>query len=308
MTVGYVVAFLGGILSLASPCSAFLLPSFFAYAFPSTGRLVFRTLLFYVGLAVTLVPLGLGSGAASRLVYGHREALFGAAGALLVALGCWQAVGRGFRIPGAERLRGRSTGTSAAAVLALGAATGLTGFCTGPILGAVLTVAATSGSPLRGGSLLAVYAAGMAAPLLLLALGWERLRLGQRRWLRGRPVQVGRLQLHSTSMVGGLLVIAVGLLFLIDRGGSVVGGGLLSVDAEARLQEAVSRIGTQADMLVLGSIGLSAAAVLVRRWRRDRRTLQDDAGDGPGSVPLGGTTSQQPVDDQRSRTATSRYQ
>lgn len=282
MTVGYVVAFLGGILSLASPCSAFLLPSFFAYAFPSTGRLVSRTLLFYVGLTVTLVPLGLGSGAASRLVYGHREALFGAAGALLVALGLWQALGRGFRVPGADRLRARSTGTSGAAVVALGAATGLTGFCTGPILGAVLTVAATSGSPLRGGSLLAVYAAGMAAPLLLLALGWERLRLGQRRWLRGRPVVVGRLELHSTSLFGGLLVIAVGLLFLIDRGGSVVGGGLLSVDAEARVQEAVSRIGSQADMLVLGAVGLVALAVLVHRWRGDRRTLLLDAADGTG--------------------------
>lgn len=279
MTVGYVVAFLGGILSLASPCSAFLLPSFFAYAFPSAGRLVSRTLLFYLGLTVTLVPLGLGSGAASRLVYGHREALFGGAGALLVVLGVWQALGRGFRIPGADRLRARSTGTSGAAVVALGAATGLTGFCTGPILGAVLTVAATSGSPLRGGSLLAVYAAGMAAPLLLLALGWERLRLGQRRWLRGRPLQVGRLQLHSTSLLGGLLVIGVGLLFLIDRGGSVVGGGVLSVDAEARLQEAVSRIGAQADLLALATIGVVAAGVLLHRWRADRPAAQDGAGE-----------------------------
>lgn len=271
MTVGYVVAFVGGVLSLASPCSAFLLPSFFAYAFPSAGRLVSRTLLFYLGLVLTLVPLGLGSGAASRLVYGHREALFATAGAVLVVLGLWQALGRGFRIPGADRLRARSGGTSAAAVVALGAATGLTGFCTGPILGAVLTVAATSGSPLRGGSLLAVYAAGMAAPLLLLALVWERWRLGERRWLRGRPVRVGRRELHSTSLVGGLLVAAVGLLFLVDRGGSVVGGGLLSVDAEGRLQEAVGRLGERADLVVLSVVGVAAAAVLARRWYADRR-------------------------------------
>lgn len=274
MTVGYVVAFLGGVLSLASPCSAFLLPSFFAYAFPSAGRMVSRTALFYVGLTLTLVPLGLGSGAASRLVYGHREALFGGAGALLVVLGLWQALGRGFRIPGAERLRSHSGGTSGAAVVALGAVTGLTGFCTGPILGAVLTVAATSGSPVRGGSLLAVYAAGMAAPLLLLALSWERLRLGQRRWLRGRPIRIGRLRLHSTSLLGGVLVMAVGLLFLLDRGGSVVGGGLLSVDTEARLQDAVARIGHDADLVALIAVALLAGAVLVRRWRADRQPDQ----------------------------------
>jgi len=86
VTVGYVVAFLGGILTLASPCSAFLLPSFFAYAFPSAGRLLLHTLVFYVGLVLVLVPLGLGSGAASQLVYGHRQALFATAGGFLALI------------------------------------------------------------------------------------------------------------------------------------------------------------------------------------------------------------------------------
>lgn len=282
MSVGYVVAFLGGVLSLASPCSAFLLPSFFAYAFPSTGRLLSRTLLFYAGLVLTLVPLGLGSGAASRLVYGHREALFGTAGVVLIVLGLWQAFGRGFRIPGSDRLRRRSSGTSPVAVVALGAATGLTGFCTGPILGAVLTVAATSGSPLRGGTLLAVYAAGMAAPLLVLALGWEKFRLGERRWLRGRQVGAGRLRFHSTNLLGGATMLAVGLLFLLDRGGSVVGGGVLSVDTEARLQEGVSRLGEDADLLVLAAIALLAGIFLLRGRRPHKASLVADA---PSRVP-----------------------
>ncbi|MHB1475457.1 MAG: cytochrome c biogenesis CcdA family protein [Dermatophilaceae bacterium] len=270
MTVGYVVAFLGGILTLASPCSAFLLPSFFAYAFPSTGRLLSRTLAFYVGLALALVPLGLGSGAASQLVYGHRQGLFATAGGFLIALGIAQALGLGVRIPGVERLRNHAGGTSTASVVVLGAASGLTGFCTGPILGAVLTVAATSGSPLRGGSLLAMYAAGMTAPLFVLALLWQRLRLGERRLLRGRPVQLGRLTLHSTSLIGGVLVAAVGVLFLVDRGGALTGGGFLSVDTEARLQDTVARLGANSDLIVLALIALAALAVLVRRLRAPR--------------------------------------
>lgn len=222
-------------------------------------------------------------------MYGHREALFASAGALLVALGLWQAAGRGFRVPGADRLRAaRSSGSSPAAAVALGAATGLTGFCTGPILGTVLTVAATSGSPVRGGSLLAVYAAGMTAPLLLLAFGWDRLRLADRRWMRGRPVTVGGAQLHTTSLLGGGLVMAVGVLFLVDRGGIVVGGGLLSVDAEARLQEAVTRLGTDADVVALAAVGVVAAAALLRAARRpdDAATLPDQpANPGPASNP-----------------------
>ncbi|BAS07616.1 biogenesis protein [Arthrobacter sp. Hiyo4] len=58
MVIGYAGAFLGGILTLLSPCSALLLPAFFAYAFSTKTRLVARTALFYLGLLSTLVPLG----------------------------------------------------------------------------------------------------------------------------------------------------------------------------------------------------------------------------------------------------------
>ena len=54
--VAYLAAFLGGVLSLLSPCSALLLPAFFAYAFQSRRRLLAKTVVFYVGLATTLVP------------------------------------------------------------------------------------------------------------------------------------------------------------------------------------------------------------------------------------------------------------
>ena len=66
-----------------------------------------------------------------------------------------------------------------AAVL-LGATYGLAGACTGPLLGAVLTVAAVGGSPAYGAVLLAFFALGMVVPLLVLAVAWERLRLGER--------------------------------------------------------------------------------------------------------------------------------
>ncbi|HSL37639.1 MAG TPA: cytochrome c biogenesis protein CcdA, partial [Arthrobacter sp.] len=62
MDIGYAGAFLGGVLTLLSPCSALLLPAFFAYAFSTKSRLVARTGLFYLGLLSTLVPLGIFAG------------------------------------------------------------------------------------------------------------------------------------------------------------------------------------------------------------------------------------------------------
>ena len=62
MDIGYLGAFLGGLLSLLSPCSVMLLPSFFAYAFVHPSTLVTRTGVFYLGLITTLVPLGVFAG------------------------------------------------------------------------------------------------------------------------------------------------------------------------------------------------------------------------------------------------------
>jgi len=45
--VGVLAAFAAGVLALLSPCSALLLPSFFAYAFASRRALVARTFVFY---------------------------------------------------------------------------------------------------------------------------------------------------------------------------------------------------------------------------------------------------------------------
>jgi cytochrome c biogenesis protein CcdA len=91
---------------------------------------------------------------------------------------------------------------------------GLAVLCAGPILGAVLTVAAASGQPARGAALLAVYAAGITAPLFALAAAWDRLRIGQWRWLRGTGIRVGPLHLHTNSVISGVLFAGLGVIFL----------------------------------------------------------------------------------------------
>ena len=222
--VSLLASFLGGLLSLLSPCSALLLPAFFAYAFQSRGELVGRTGVFYLGLCATLVPLGMGISAVSALVYGHRSTLIAVSGLVIIALGLVQIAGGGFAFGPIERLRGRIRGDSILRTFCLGAVYGFAGFCSGPILGAVLTVAASSGSVLRGAGLLATYAAGMAAPLFLMALLWDRLDLGHRRWLRGREVSLGPLRFHTTNLISGLMFVAIGVLFIAFEGTSGLEG------------------------------------------------------------------------------------
>ncbi len=277
--VGLLAAFGAGLIALLSPCSALLLPSFFAMAFTSRRALVARTLVFYLGLLLTLVPLGVGAGAASAVFYGHRPLLIGIAGWMIIGFGVLQLLGRGFAFPFSARLSSAVAtrgGEGWVSTLLLGAVYGLAGFCSGPVLGAILTVAATQESPWRGGGLLAVYALGMAAPLLLLAGLWDRFDLGGRRWLRGRTLALGPVRVHTTSLVSGLLFLAIGVLFLRYDGtagltGSLGLGDLTDVEFAAQQAVADWTSGVPAwAVLLLVTVVASYVA-----WRRARGARVD---------------------------------
>lgn len=284
--VSFLASFLGGILSLLSPCSALLLPAFFAYAFQSRFELVWRTAVFFWGLVVTLVPLGMGLAAVSRLVYGYRGTLILVSGLIIIALGIIQIAGRGFSfVP--SRLGG-TRGDSVISTFALGAVYGFAGFCSGPILGAVLTVAASSGSPVYGAGLLAVYAAGMAAPLFGIALLWDRFDLGHRRWLRGREIRLpGGVAVHSTNLVSGVMFILLGTLFIAFEGTSAL-EGFYAANGATDLAFAAERwVNGLAESVPL-ALMLAAAAVLLaavvlykalrRLPRRDKKRPADHKG------------------------------
>lgn len=267
--VGYFAAFLGGLLALISPCSALLLPAFFAYSIDSASRLLARTGIFYAGLATTLVPLGAAGSVAGRFFFGHRDQLVLVAGWLIIALGVLQVVGMGFASRKMSELSGRIRPTTAVSVYALGAVYGLAGFCAGPILGSVLTVAAVSGSPVYGGLLLAVYALGMAVPLFVLALLWERFDLGRRRWLRGRAFRVGRFELHTTSLLSGLFFVALGALFLAYDGTTAL-PGLLDVDDSFAVERWAGDVGRAVPdaVLLVAVVALVGVGFAVRAWRK----------------------------------------
>ena len=265
--IGYVAALAGGVLALLSPCGALLLPSFFAYAFDHPGKLLARTGIFYLGLITTLVPLGISASAATIFVRTHQETIVTAAGFVVIALGLVTAFGGGFVLGGRRmQQRSASAGTNATSIYVLGLAYGLTGFCTGPILGSILVLAAAGGQPARGGLLLAVYALGMVVPLLVLSLVWGRIGERAHGWLRGREIHFGRFTFHSTSLISGILLAVVGLVMVIG-GGALVESSTLAL-AGARAEEWARDLGRAVPDEALALVALLAAGVwLFVRWR-----------------------------------------
>ncbi len=272
MLVEPIVAFAGGVLALLSPCSALLLPAFFAYACGTPRRLVAQTGLFYLGLLTLFVPLGLGVGALATIFLERRAEVTLVAGLVLVALGVYQLVAGGFSIPGASRVQAGIGRESAAASYTLGLVYGIGGFCSGPILGGVLTLAAGSGGALPAAGLLALFAAGMAVPLLVLALVWDRLGPRSRGLLRGREVQIGPIRRHVTTLVSSFLFIGLGIAFIVFQGSNLLSG--LYADAGAAdlslaLETAVRSIAASpllSPVLVVVAIAMVAGWVLRRRF------------------------------------------
>jgi len=258
--VSYLVALVGGVLALLSPCAALLLPAFFAYAFSSPGKVLARTGIFYLGLLTTLIPLGAGIAGFGKLLAQHRSALITGAGWLIVIMGIAAVLGSGFDISRLFRRKqtGRQNQQTALTTYLLGMVSGVAGVCTGPILGAVLTVAAFSPTVIDGAILLAVYGLGMTIPLLILALTWHKLGAERINKLRGRHFRVGRLELHTVSLVTGLALIALGAGFILTNG--FANFEIVSAASGSTIQNAVfSWFGAVPDFAVI--IGLAALAL-----------------------------------------------
>lgn len=139
----------------------------------------------------------------------------------------------------AQLIGARLRGQSVLSVLALGAVSGLAGFCAGPILGAVLTVAATSGAAASGALLLGAFALGMTLPVAILALVWDRWHVADRRALR-RTIWIGRSEVPIVRAVAGVLFVTLGVSFVVFRGSSALSGAY----AAAGLADLLQRLET----------------------------------------------------------------
>ena len=215
------VAFLAGLVSCASACVLPLMPAFVAYlggiAAPTVpGRAGGRRLavlgsgaLFVAGFGTAFIALGTGAGLVGAGLAGYRSVLNTASGFVLVGLGAALLAGvpllkREWRFHIAHRLPRTPL---ASYVIGLAFAAGWTP-CVGPILAAILVVAANSATAARGAALLAAYSAGLGLPFLATAAF-----VGPMTALLARV----RGAYRALNAVAAVFLIAMGVLTLSDR-------------------------------------------------------------------------------------------
>lgn len=211
------VALVAGIVSFLSPCVLPIVPPYLAYMSgvsladlndsKRSKSALMPAFFFVLGLSTVFLFLGFTASAIGSVFLAYQSWFNTIAGILVMIFGAhFVGVYRIGFLDREARIDAGDRGGSAfgAYVLGLAFAFGWTP-CIGPQLGAILSLAASEASILRGTLLLAIYAAGLGIPFLLVAAYLPRLT-GVMNWMKRHMEQIERVM--------GLLLWTIGLLML----------------------------------------------------------------------------------------------
>lgn len=280
LATGSVLAafFAGGVALFAPCCIVFLAPSYLAVAVKNRRwRLLPLTFVFAAGLALVLVPITLGMSLVASTIANYHAPLYYAGGILMLALAVFSLSGRMLSLPSALRAPDTARGDSGS-FFALGVFSGIASSCCAPVLAGVMTLSALSGTPIGGAALGLAYTFGMVFPLFVMALLWDRYRLGERRFLRAKPVRIrvaGKVLATNTVnlLVAAAFTVMGGFLIYLANSGQMTGGPGFQVAIGKGLSRIFARIETWTAPVpepVLGLAVLGLAAVFVAATLRDR--------------------------------------
>lgn len=218
--VSYLAALIAGIVSFLSPCVLPLVPPYLVYlagtslerfeareAEPRVRReTVMAAVLFVLGFSTVFVALGASASVLGGLVRAYAQPLSIVAGVLIIVMGlhflgltpiAWL-----YRQKRAQIAQ--PVGLWGAYVMGLAFAFGWTP-CIGPILAAILAVAASEQTVTKGASLLAVYSLGLGIPFVAAAFAVEPFAAFLARFKK---------YMHRVEQAMGALLVLTGIAFL----------------------------------------------------------------------------------------------
>jgi len=218
VTPSFALAFLAGLLSFLSPCVLPLIPSYVGFLTGLTleelevrrGTALAHALWFVAGFSLIFIALGATASAFGVLLLRSQVWIGRIGGGVVILFGLYLL---GVLRP-ALLMRERKVQLARKPLGYLGSAfVGVTFGaawtpCIGPILGAILTLAAAQASVGHGAALLTAYSAGLALPFVVTALALDRFLAWFQRF---RPYLV-----WVERIAGGLLIL-LGLLLVTDR-------------------------------------------------------------------------------------------
>ena len=214
---GIAIAFTAGLLSFLSPCVLPLIPSYVTFITGlsledvQTARrsALVHSLLFVLGFTLIFLALGATATALGQLLSYQRVWITRVGGVLIIVFGLYMLGVFNVSLFSQERrihIANKPVGYLGTLLVGIAFGAGWTP-CIGPVLGSILTYAASSADLTRGLWLLLAYSMGLAVPFLLSAVAVERFLDVFARMKR---------QMVWITRASGVLMILVGLLMVTN--------------------------------------------------------------------------------------------
>jgi cytochrome c-type biogenesis protein len=207
-------ALAAGLVSFLSPCVLPLVPGYLsAVSGVSPAELedadwrqvLGPSLLFVASFSAIFICLGLSATAFGSFLNENRDTLEKVSAVAIIAMGLFfiatlfiTRLNREWHVESLIERAGSGGPVLAGAAFAIAWTP-----CIGPTLGSIFALAATSGSTLEGGLLLAVYSAGLAIPFLLTALAFQRMT---------SAFEAVKRHYGAIIVGGGVILVVMGVL------------------------------------------------------------------------------------------------
>lgn len=216
-SLGLTIAFGAGLLSFLSPCVLPLIPSYVTFITglsledvqKSRRAALIHALLFVLGFTLIFLALGATATALGQLLGYQRVWITRVGGVLIIVFGLYMLGVFNISFFSQERrvhIANKPIGYLGTLLVGVAFGAGWTP-CIGPILGSILTYAASSADLSRGIWLLLAYSLGLAVPFLLSAVAVERFLDFFSRMKR---------QMGWITKTSGVLMIAIGILMVTN--------------------------------------------------------------------------------------------
>ena len=176
------------------------------------------TFVFFSGIAIILIPIGLGAAGLAQIFRDFHKELYIFGGLFMVILALLAVFGKGLSIPMPKKLKIKSGETNSKSVFFLGMLSGAATSCCAPVLAGAMTLAVISGAFWKAVIVTFAYVFGMTFPLFITAYLYDRFKLESSRFVKGKLLEIKfgakTFFVHSTNIFAGAVFLVMGAVLL----------------------------------------------------------------------------------------------
>ena len=214
-SISILIALIGGLISILSPCAWPLIPAFLAFALEEKKRLIKAASLFYLGLLIPIAILNFGAVFIGNILITNKEKFIFISGIVLIILGLLSIFDKGFGF----RIKNKIGNTWSLILIGVAFSLGFTP-CIFPITSGIAFVAASLNSYFYAGLLSIAYITGQAMVVFLGAIFFDKFKVLEKNVFQ-KEIRIFNRKFLVIKVISGLILILIGLMFVF-YGGSVL--------------------------------------------------------------------------------------